>query len=81
MGPHFWIDLPDGRRVDYRIRRWLGDHEHIPHGVFDPVSWNKVEYAIVQSKNLASNDVEVAEVLASINGVNFSRTAADLKEL
>jgi hypothetical protein len=36
FAPHFWIDLPDGRRIDYRARMWLGDHEHIPHGVFEP---------------------------------------------
>lgn len=29
---HFWIELPDGRVVDYRLRMWFGDKA--PHGVF-----------------------------------------------
>ena len=35
FSPHFWIVLPDGRHIDYRARMWLGQAEHIPHGVFD----------------------------------------------
>ena len=36
FSPHFWLVLPDGRHIDYRARMWLGRHEHIPHGIFDP---------------------------------------------
>lgn len=32
--PHFWIDLPSGNVVDYRLRMWFGPGA--PHGVFDP---------------------------------------------
>jgi len=32
--PHWWIELPDGWVVDYRMRMWLG--ERAPHGVFQP---------------------------------------------
>lgn len=32
FSPHFWIELADGRIVDYRARMWLG--EHAPHGIF-----------------------------------------------
>jgi hypothetical protein len=32
--PHFWIELPDGKVVDYRLRMWFGGQA--PHGVFDP---------------------------------------------
>ena len=32
MAPHFWIELPDGRIVDYRARMWLGSKA--PHGIF-----------------------------------------------
>ena len=49
--PHFWIDLPDGRRIDYRARMWLGDHKHIPHGIFDPI-----QYPIKYSGNPKSFD-------------------------
>lgn len=32
--PHYWITLPDGWIIDYRLRMWLGDTDEIPHGVF-----------------------------------------------
>lgn len=31
---HFWIQLDDGRLIDYRARMWLGDDAAVPHGVF-----------------------------------------------
>jgi hypothetical protein len=44
FSPHFWIALPDRRNIDYRARMWLGQVEHVPHGIFDPedypVSYN-----------------------------------------
>jgi hypothetical protein len=43
FAPHFWIDLPDGKRIDYRARMWLGKYEHIPHGIFDPSNY-QVKY-------------------------------------
>ena len=36
---HFWIDLPDGQRIDYRARMWLGDRPDVPHGIFNPVDF------------------------------------------
>ena len=33
---HYWIELPDGTVVDYRLRMWLGDTA--PHGVFPPTA-------------------------------------------
>lgn len=33
--PHCWIVLSPGLVIDFRLRMWLGDHEHIPHGIFD----------------------------------------------
>lgn len=33
---HFWIELADGRIVDYRARMWLGEVATVPHGIFDP---------------------------------------------
>jgi len=35
-GIHFWIQLMDGRVVDYRLRMWLGDRPDVPKGVFAP---------------------------------------------
>lgn len=31
---HFWIQLDDGRVIDYRARMWLGGGAGVPHGVF-----------------------------------------------
>ena len=30
---HYWIELGDGRRIDLRARRWLGDDLRVPHGI------------------------------------------------
>lgn len=32
--PHYWITLPGGWIIDFRLRMWLGDTDDIPHGVF-----------------------------------------------
>lgn len=32
VSPHFWIRLPDGSTIDYRLRMWTDDTA--PHGVF-----------------------------------------------
>jgi hypothetical protein len=41
--PHFWIDLPNGERIDYRASMWLGS-EGVPHGVFNPQDFPDVIY-------------------------------------
>ena len=33
---HHWIELPDGRTVDFRARMWLSKVADVPHGVFQP---------------------------------------------
>jgi len=40
---HFWIDLPDGSRIDYRARMWLGN-KGVPHGVFNPEAFPGIVY-------------------------------------
>ena len=40
---HLWIDLPNGYKIDYRARMWLGDNG-IPHGVFNPQDFPDVIY-------------------------------------
>ena len=44
MAPHFWIELPDGRIVDYRARMWLGNSSNVPHGVFNPEDFSDTRY-------------------------------------
>jgi len=47
--PHWWITVPDPDHdclwiIDYRARMWLGDHAHIPHGVFVQEDFPMVRY-------------------------------------
>lgn len=44
FAPHMWIELEDGRVVDYRARMWLGSKEYVPHGVFAPAAFPGVEH-------------------------------------
>lgn len=53
FSPHFWIELPDGRKVDYRARMWLG--RKAPHGIFEqslvvykgePIEWEPLSDAL-----------------------------------
>ncbi|RUS92944.1 hypothetical protein DSM107003_46910 [Trichormus variabilis SAG 1403-4b] len=41
--PHFWIDLPNGERIDYRAKMWLIG-ENLPHGIFQPQDFPDVIY-------------------------------------
>ena len=41
FNPHFWIQLPNGYVVDYRLRMWFGNKA--PHGIFKPEN-NDVKY-------------------------------------
>lgn len=42
--PHWWIEMFDGRSVDYRARMWLGDEPLIPHGIFRRDDYPNVMY-------------------------------------
>lgn len=42
--PHWWVDLPDGRRIDYRARMWAGDRPEVPHGLFLPKDFPRTGY-------------------------------------
>lgn len=44
FSPHFWIELGNGDIVDFRARMWLGDKDHIPHGIFDPDDFPNMTY-------------------------------------
>lgn len=41
---HLWIDLPNGYKIDYRARMWLGDEKGVPHGVFHPQHFPVIVY-------------------------------------
>lgn len=36
---HYWIELADGRVIDYRARMWLGEGESVPYGLFHKPSY------------------------------------------
>lgn len=40
----FWLDLSAEIRVDYRLQRWFGSGDDIPHGIFDPSDFPNVYY-------------------------------------
>ena len=44
MPVHFWLVLEDGRHIDYRARMWFGEHDHVPHGIFNPENYPEVTY-------------------------------------
>jgi hypothetical protein len=41
---HQWIELSDGRFVDYRARMWAGKGDDIPHGVFNKADFKRMTY-------------------------------------
>ena len=51
---HFWIQLPDGAVVDYRLRMWFGNNA--PNGIFKPEQ-NDVKYKGRPSSMDVCNDM------------------------
>jgi hypothetical protein len=47
---HWWVTLPDGRIIDYKLRMWAGDGPSIPHGVFKPAGYPRVSYRGVHQR-------------------------------
>jgi hypothetical protein len=41
---HYWIELEDGRFIDFRARMWLGEDSSVPHGVFNPKDYPDYVY-------------------------------------
>lgn len=46
---HWWIELAGWEICDARARMWLGTHERVPHGVFQPEAWQKYASKISRS--------------------------------
>lgn len=44
--PHYWVTLPGGWIIDFRLRMWLGNTDDVPHGVFhtNETSWLGMRY-------------------------------------
>ncbi|HAS6507014.1 MULTISPECIES: hypothetical protein [Vibrio] len=54
--PHCWITLPGDYIVDLRLRMWLGDFDHIPHGVFKSSCTPDIVY---EGKGLRGSNLDV----------------------
>ncbi|HBL4076017.1 TPA: hypothetical protein LQ491_004772 [Salmonella enterica subsp. enterica serovar Derby] len=44
INPHCWIELKDGWGIDLTLRRWLGDEDRWPHGVFRLSEYPQVQF-------------------------------------
>jgi hypothetical protein len=76
IAPHLWIELPDGRRIDYRLRLWLGITDScIPHGLYEPSLYPDAEYIGREHPTFAEDDA-IAEILGRTAGFKTS----DLKD-
>ncbi|PWD02055.1 hypothetical protein CX658_19070 [Pseudomonas amygdali pv. lachrymans] len=61
---HLWIELKDGRLVDYRARMWLGEVATVPHGIFSPDNFPGWRYDGVQVDVPVANSALVAILTA-----------------
>jgi hypothetical protein len=43
FSPHYWIKTGN-LFIDYRAKMWLGEEEHIPHGVFHIKNYPEIAY-------------------------------------
>lgn len=69
--PHLWIILSDNTMIDFRIRMWMGDQVEVPHGHFDPVSFQHMNY---QGSPIEGWEKEnsYALILATINQIDVT---------
>lgn len=64
---HFWIDVCEENtiyRIDYRAQMWFGNSPEIPHGIFRPSRYSRVDYkgSRIEFPPLS---VEVLELIAT----------------
>lgn len=63
ISPHVWINLSNGIKVDYRLRRWLGDVDEIPHGVFRSGQYlEEVDYKPIKELNNNFTSSELSDI-------------------
>lgn len=44
VAPHFWVELEDGRIIDFRATMWAGRHPHVPNGIFQPKEYPRITH-------------------------------------
>lgn len=74
FSPHFWIELPNGKVVDYRLKMWFG--HSAPHGVFDPE-----KMGVVYEGREASIPVLTDFLFGILAGRSRNKTASDVLEI
>jgi len=90
---HYWVELPDGKVIDYRSRMWFEDDPSIPEGVFDPTGTN-IHYsgrtvdmavddfifrALTETRGSLAREVLEAAVTCTWCGKTIDPQAADTK--
>lgn len=80
FAPHLWIDLADGHRVDYRARMWLRSIDGVPHGVFRPSDWPRVQHDGHKTAAFDGDDRNAA-ILALSEGLDLDELAQQLRNL
>lgn len=61
VSPHCWIEI-EGRIIDLRLRRWLGDRDTVPHGIFKSIDTN-YRYSGFQCDHQPVNWLAIGEYL------------------
>ena len=56
--PHVWITTDSGYVVDYRLQKWLGEHDRVPHGLFFASDFARVSYIGEVLETGADVDIE-----------------------
>jgi hypothetical protein len=54
---HYWIELPNGDYIDYRARMWVGKSKDVPHGIFNPKDYKKINYVVTEKVDLKINKI------------------------
>lgn len=69
--PHLWVVLDGGWIVDLRLRKWLGDEDDIPHGVFHPDNEPRVSYrgTAIREREIERPDESLLDMMT--DGVVF----------
>ncbi|WP_426455462.1 hypothetical protein ACP26L_36225 (plasmid) [Paenibacillus sp. S-38] len=79
--PHMWIDLEDGRRIDYRARMWFKNDLLAPHGVFRPEE-NRYFFYSGNRHDPVPGDAKVGRILSQhMDGVPYEEVLELLRTI
>lgn len=69
--PHLWIALSDDTVIDFRLRMWFGDLVEVPHGHFNPESFQHMHYQGTAIEGWEQEN-SYALILANINQIDVT---------